>query len=130
MGLSDVSVGSWETYSSSALRAAISQGIVLVCGSSGYYGLTGFQSEDGGGHVWVADGFIYKREKVDVYQKKADEIEWKYQETYYNTVESFHFNWGWCGVGNGYFVGNIFRVIKNDEVCTYSASEFLSITAS
>lgn len=130
MGLSGVSVGSWKNFTPVDLRSAISQGIALVSGTSGSYGLTGFQSEDGGGHVWVADGFIYKREKVDVYQKKADEIEWKYQETYYNTVESFHFNWGWCGVGNGYFVGNIFRVIKEDKVSTYSASEFLSISAS
>lgn len=78
----------------------------------------------------MADGFIYKYEKVDVYHYPSNSLVGEFVETYYDTIESVHFNWGWMGKGNGFYSGNIFRVEKSDTtVALFNETKFLTISA-
>lgn len=65
-----------------------------------------------GGHAWIADGY-YERiiTTVDTIQNAIGlglpeyELNITVNDKYYN-----HFNWGWHGRNNGYFLDNVFNI--------------------
>lgn len=128
-GIPGLLVGDWKSYSLGSVRAGISSGAVLISAHRGSYQNGSFQS-DGVGHMWFADGFIFKKEQIDVYTKKADDIVWSFVESYTHTTESIHFNWGWNGKCNGYFVTDVFRVQPGGENEIYAKAQYLTIKTS
>lgn len=62
---------------------------------------------------------------------------WTYIKTETCSEQLFHFNWGWHGLGNGYFSGSVFCVVENKinkttgkpekEYYYYSKAKYLSI---
>lgn len=72
-----------------------------------------------GGHAWVADGGKITGSKiVRTYTQEHNIITGEpLVEVVYNTTTYFHFNWGWDGLNNGYFVAGVFDTTKgsNDD---------------
>lgn len=74
---------------------------------------------DDGGHAWVADGGKITGTKiVRTYTHEHNIITGEpVVEVVYRTTTYFHFNWGWNGSSNGYFVAGVFDTTKgsNDD---------------
>lgn len=71
------------------------------------------------GHAWVADGGKITGSKIiRTYTQEHNIITGEpLVEVVYNTTTYFHFNWGWDGLNNGYFVAGVFDTTKgsNDD---------------
>ena len=64
------------------------------------------------GHAWVLDGLMNIKVTSNEYERPFGQLLWTLVEsittyTYYN-----HFNWGWNGNNNGYFLSNVFDVTQ------------------
>lgn len=71
--------------------SAFSNKIVYMRGNRGKKSFIGITIQYTGGHAWVADGAFTARRKSDN-----------------QFVNLYHFNWGWDGRSNGYFLGAVF----------------------
>jgi len=129
-------VGGYSDFNENGVKSAITNGLALISGRSGTYSYSKFE-EDGSGHFWIADGYRFLTRQLRHYQKRANELVWKYVKTETEHERLFHFNWGWNGFGNGYYSGTVFCVIghkKDPETGTseitrdyYSNAKYLSI---
>lgn len=78
--------------------------------------ITGFgyttDNNDYVGHAWIADGTWQIKMVITEWVTLSTENEWETPKVdKFETVTSsdyFHFNWGWGGNCNGYFLSNIF----------------------
>ena len=61
--------------------------------------VTGKDVSKKNGHAWVADGYKTITEEI-----WFDEWGKHLSQPYYKTRNYLHFNWGWSGTGNGYFI--------------------------
>ena len=61
--------------------------------------VTGKDVSKKNGHEWVADGYKTITEEI-----WFDEWGKHLSQPYYKTRNYLHFNWGWSGTGNGYFI--------------------------
>lgn len=81
--------------------------------------IRGTNDEDDSGHAWVVDGGKITGSKlVRTYTQEHNIITGEpLVEVVYNTTTYFHFNWGWNGSSNGYFVAGVFDTTKgsNDD---------------
>lgn len=80
----------------------------------GYIG--GYDINDEGGHAWVIDGGRRIGKIVTVSGPGTIGIDGK-EHPYVNdyTTYYYHFNWGWNGTDNGYFVMGVFDTSKGEE---------------
>ncbi|MCM1068241.1 MAG: C10 family peptidase [Muribaculaceae bacterium] len=70
------------------------------------------------GHAWVCDGGDYVKTTSSALDYKGQTIT-VVEETYY-----YHFNWGWCGQDNGYFLAGVFD--NNKPASRYSFTSSLN----
>lgn len=77
---------------------AFSNKIVFMRGNKGKKSFVGITVKYTGGHAWVADGAFSAQRKSDG-----------------KFVNLYHFNWGWDGGHNGYFLGAVFNS-NNPEI--------------
>lgn len=80
--------------------------LVYMRGNRGKNDFLGITIKYTGGHAWVADGAFSARRKSDN-----------------KFVNLYHFNWGWDGSNNGYFLATVFDssnpAIKDSELPGY-----------
>lgn len=99
----------WTSIKATSLKAynaneifkaanAFSNKIVYMRGNSGKETFLGITIKYTGGHAWVADGAFSARRKSDG-----------------SFVNLYHFNWGWDGDNNGYFLASVFDT-KNPAI--------------
>lgn len=88
----------WTSYSNTSIKDTIDVGYPMIIG--------GCDENIHEGHAWVMDGYM---EKVCFHYWISESnlgipelIDTNY--TYY-----YHFNWGWYGLNNGYFLYNVFE---------------------
>lgn len=105
-------VGGYSDFNETGVKSAITDGLALIAAKSGTYSYSKFE-EDGGGHGWVADGYRFITRNLRYYEKRADESAWTFIKNETQSERLFHFNWGWHGLGNGYYSGSVFCVIYN-----------------
>ncbi len=105
-------VGGYSDFNETGVKSAITDGLALIAAKSGTYSYSKFE-EDGGGHGWVADGYRFITRNLRYYEKRADESTWTFIKNETQSERLFHFNWGWHGLGNGYYSGSVFCVIYN-----------------
>ena len=105
-------VGGYSDFNETGVKSAITDGLALIAAKSGTYSYSKFE-EDGGGHGWVADGYRFITRNLRYYEKRADESAWSFIKNETQSERLFHFNWGWHGLGNGYYSGSVFCVIYN-----------------
>lgn len=60
------------------------------------------------GHAWVVDGVCKYTIRATTWEKALNELTWKYVSEYSYSSEYLHYNWGWDGNCNGYFLLSIF----------------------
>ncbi len=78
--------------------------------------MRGVDTGGAGGHAWVADGGRRVGKIVTVSGPGTIDAEGKehpYERDY--TTYYYHFNWGWNGSDNGYFVMGVFDTSKGEE---------------
>ena len=97
--------GTWYTWSSAyekkTIEALKRNCPVLVCAAE----------KNLKGHAWVIDGYAMKQSKYIIYRRYTT-----VEET--NTLGGFylHCNFGWEGIGNGYYIGNIFDTGNSEKL--------------
>lgn len=69
--------------------------------------VAGNQEDKNVDHVWIADGYKYYVVLHKFYRIDGDTR--TLFDSGVETVNLCHYNWGWGGVGNGYFNVNVFR---------------------
>lgn len=63
--------------------------IALLCGQS-----------NEGGHGWIADGYSYSGKRIEYFRKSTNELVLVVEK-----IDRYlHFNWGWAGKYNGFFL--------------------------
>lgn len=75
------------------------------------------------GHAWVVDGYKYIRNTYLVYKREVGTTLWfptGYVNYTYEQTDYIHCNWGWSGLGNGYFLYNVFNFYDDDVIYDYS----------
>lgn len=84
---------------------------------SGVVYLQGSDSSGSGAHAWVADGGKITGSKlVRTYTQEHNIVTGEpLVEVIYRTTTYFHFNWGWQGSSNGYFVAGVFDTTKAED---------------
>lgn len=101
--------GNSISYSSSVVESSLSQSKLVY--------ITGFLSANEDGHAWVIDGFKkVETTRIDYARNTVtgEMIEiWRGSPSIncYN-----HFNWGWNGNSNGYYLTNVFDVTQYSEL--------------
>lgn len=133
--LPNKTVKGYYDYDSKTVRNALKKGMVLLTGIKGTTDIHGNFNPGSTAHAWIADGFRYKYFIVKKYEKTINEVAWKYVGSETKITDMVHFNWGWNGLGNGYFSGKVFSVIDyevKDEnnrpaTYTYSKANYLTI---
>ncbi len=99
--LSDLgfNVGTVTSYKYNALYSNLGAGVMFMYGSS---------SDGGGAHAWVGDGYKGTHNVARELRKRKDEFMWtEISRTDVTTIYN-HFNWGWNGLYNGYFLDGTF----------------------
>lgn len=112
--------GRVSDYNPNGIAASVRHGRpVPMGGSSAVYDFFLF-TVPADGHVWLADGFKCYRRWVSV--RSWDTRKESYG--YYQTCRLIHYNWGWAGAYNGYFLENVFAAHNaRDSVNPMSAGK-------
>ena len=101
--------GDWQSYSSSVVEASLSQ-CQLVC-------IRGSRQTEGSGHAWVIDGF--KRMETVEIEYSRNTVTGEMIELWRDIprIKSYnHFNWGWDGDSNGYYLCDVFDARRYDQL--------------
>lgn len=69
-----------------------------------------------GGHGWVCDGA-----KHTISYSQALKIDGTYEVLRHDDY-AYHFNWGWCGVDNGYFSAGVFKNNTSDTAYNFNTN--------
>ncbi len=88
-------IGDYLNYDKNAISNSLKGGPALIFGFE--------NDEKDKGHTWVVEAYTYQQIKSDYYVREYMHVYWTYVSTSYRTHESFYFNWGWGGTGNGYY---------------------------
>ena len=73
--------------------------------------------DEGTGHFWVIDGYIYQTQRLEYYYLYRNLSE-PFKCEYINNIY-YHCNWGWGGFENGYFLSGAFNAYNN-RVCMFT----------
>lgn len=92
-------VGQIINYSNYCIVSNLGSGIILIRGD---------KANNGGGHMWVADGFKYKKQELRMYTRPQNSSNWTLHSVETQVLSYNHFNWGWNGTDNGYFNESVF----------------------
>lgn len=94
------STGNIMAYSSNCIRNNLTPtNLVMIAGR-----LEGTTDK---GHAWIADGYRYYVVSHKMYA--VDGFDTWLIDSGIETVNLVHYNWGWGGIGNGYFNENVFN---------------------
>lgn len=75
--------------------------------------MRGNETFGNGGHAWVADGYEYSRVGTEYYEEKlivdflGSHYDYVLTSSTVETVSLVHYNWGWDGDYNGYFIPSV-----------------------
>lgn len=73
------------------------------------------ETSSGEGHIWLADGYWSFKTVCKEYSSKNMGFTWDLIYEAPNTTESYiHYNWGYDGFDDGYFLTNVSSVCPND----------------
>lgn len=103
---------SLQGYNYNTAFESIAAGLpVYMSGKSDRKGLLGIYYEYGGGHAWVADGYMIRRRIMGrkIIKTRGGKVvseKITYQEEY---IYFLHTNWGWEGEDNGYYASGCFN---------------------
>ena len=61
------------------------------------------------GHFWIVDGTQYYEYIHKRYIKPDNRLDWILTDEFNHTVDLQHINWGWYGIGNGYYNTGVFN---------------------
>jgi hypothetical protein len=80
-----------------------------------------------GGHAWVIDGYLKRRQtvtvKVELISRSTGKTLSRSISTTYNYANYLHNNWGWSGIDNGYFINGSFNSNHVDLPSTTKSGE-------
>lgn len=99
--------GTITDYSSYCIPSHLGNGIILIRGEH-----KGNNEEVG--HMWVADGYKYKKQQLNMYTRPQNSTTWTLFSSEIQIYSYNHFNWGWNGLDNGYFNENVFKTSSKD----------------
>lgn len=97
-------VGAITNYSNYCIVSQLGSGIILIRG----------QENNNAGHMWVADGYKYKKQEYRTYTRPQYSTKWTLLSTEVQIFSYNHFNWGYDGKDNGYFNENVFSMFNGD----------------
>lgn len=91
--------------------------------------------EDGrdAGHTWIADGYHkckYKKismKTTDYYVSLDGQRGWEVISSEEFIESTIHMNWGWHGLDNGYFAGEVFELERIDNNLVFRNPQFILI---
>ncbi|GEM_PF-3122691 len=86
------------SYEAGDVKKYLTYGIILLGGNRLV------EENKYSGHMWACDGYKYYNIKERYQQKEGENGTWKTIHTDYHSYLYNHFNWGWNGFGNGYFL--------------------------
>lgn len=100
--------GNRQSYNKDVVEASLSEGKVIY--------ITGYLSSTGEGHAWIIDGF--KKVETTIIEYSRNSVTGVLTEQWRETSQSYynHFNWGWNGDSNGYYLCNVFDVRRYSEL--------------
>lgn len=101
--------GNSQAYDLIVVENSLSQGKLVY--------ITGFLSAYEDGHAWVIDGF--KKVETTLIEYSRNTVTGEMIELWRGDPEinSYnHFNWGWNGNSNGYYLANVFDVTQYAEL--------------
>lgn len=100
----------WTDYSSGVVTASITN-----CHPVLIYGFR-IKYENGNpvevGHAWVVDGYYYSGYESFTWSRPYNGFDWELIEHVVSTDYYHHFNWGYSGDNNGYYITGVF------DMCT------------
>lgn len=110
-----------QIYDKQQLYASIGDGGTLIIGYS--------SNETDKNHAWIAEKGKYTYIKCDYYTKTGLQAFWTYVKTEYRYYYDAYMNWGWDGLGNGYYALTNTGDVKPriDGVSIYQDLRFISI---
>lgn len=76
------------------------------------------------GHMWIADGYIYKKIQVIEYVRPVSSQEWTEIQNATNETYMNHFNWGSDGYGDDYYNDRVFCNKYNKRDYKYNVQFF------
>lgn len=103
---------------------------------SGFHGNLGANSigiifgytSSGSGHAWVADGSaLFATSYITYYGYNPITKEYESKDVKSESSTYIHYNWGWGGSCNGYFLENVFDTTKGstfDEIYPFSRADY------
>ncbi|MBQ8672446.1 MAG: C10 family peptidase [Bacteroides sp.] len=59
-------------------------------------------------HSWIVDGYLSYKVTRKFWTRETTSFDWVCEDTYTYYTKYFHYNWGWNGKCNGYFLVDIF----------------------
>lgn len=97
--------GELTTYSSTAIGNELKNGYPVLVGGYGskttYLGIIDTYSK---GHLWLCDALLIRKRAIYLVNIKTGEKKVSNNEI----NQYFHYNWGWNGSSNGYFLTTVF----------------------
>lgn len=62
------------------------------------------------GHTWVVDGYYYSSYESFTWSRPYNGFDWELIEHVVSTDYYHHFNWGYSGDNNGYYITGVFNM--------------------
>lgn len=112
-------VSTLDSYTDQSLERALALGKLMY--------MRGDDKDDNGGHGWVVDGAYKYTTRTELWVRPINQINWQYHSLIgTKTVEYLHYNWGWDGNCNGFFVSKVFAPNRGAEYDDESYSNSIS----
>lgn len=111
-------VGDLKKYYSKCIRGNIDNGVIIIYG---------YQAPNGGGHMWLADGYAYIKKQMIEYVRPISSPEWIETENVISEYMYNWFNWGWTDkdkTRNGYYSDGVFAPRETKYNYPYSVTFF------
>lgn len=98
----------WTDYSSGVVTASITNCHPVIIRGSRIKYENGNQVEVG--HTWVVDGYYYSGYESFTWSRPYNGFDWELFEHVVSTDYYHHFNWGFSGDNNGYYITGVFNM--------------------
>lgn len=99
-------------YDSQSFESLLANGNILYVRGDHRDDKTGKES----GHSWIADGASKLSVHSTMWVRSIHQLEWTLHTDFgTKTTEYVHYNWGWDGNCNGYFVAGIFNPNRSND---------------
>ncbi len=115
-------VSNEEEFKSYTTMRYIDHGLLLMCGKD---------PKAKSGHAWISDGYDYYRTVTTRYESDVPKVltnpiqyNWQYAGTYTLETSKNHILWGWGGLDDGWYSGDVFETTKH----TYRNFKYISVT--